>query len=152
MARCEGQSRSQNEGIICLISGSSSSLYQMSIEGGVQMTLEQVLNILACVALILFGAYALVRPYETAQFAHLKPEDNNGEAEIRINFGGLFILLGVAPLVINEPAGYQVVGIALLGAFVTRLITLVTDRPQTTIPFILSAVFELLVGLALFVR
>src|SRR5690348_13729275 len=110
----------------------------MSIEGGVQMTLEQLLNILACVALILFGAYALVRPYETAQFAHLKPEGNDGEAEIRINFGGLFILMGVAPLVINEPAGYQVVGLALLGAFITRLITLVTDRPQTATPFVLS--------------
>ena len=116
------------------------------------MTLEQLLNILACIALILFGAYAFVRPYETAQFAHLKPEDNNGEAEIRINFGGLFILMGVAPLVINEPAGYQVVGLALLGAFVTRLITLVTDHPQTSMSYVLSGVFELLVGLALFLR
>ena len=124
----------------------------MSIEGGVQMTLEQLLNILACVALILFGAYALVRPYEAAQFAHLKPEGNDGEAEIRISFGGHFILLGIVPILLNEQAGYQVAGAALLGSFVIRLVTLVTDHPQVGMPFILSGVYELVVGLILVLR
>ena len=116
------------------------------------MTLEQLLNIVACVALILFGAYALLRPYEAAQIVHLKPEDATGTAEIRISFGGLSLMMGVAPLLLNEPAAYQVVGIAFLGAFVTRLLTLAADHPQTEMPFVLSGVFELLVGLILMLR
>ena len=116
------------------------------------MSLEQFLNIVACIALILFGVYALLRPYETAQIVHLKPEDANGTAEVRINFGGLSLMMGIAPLLLNDPAAYQVVGIAFLGAFVTRLLTLVLDHPQTGSTFIISGVFELVVGLILLLR
>ena len=107
---------------------------------------------MACIALILFGVYALLRPYEAGQIAHLKPEDATGTAEIRISFGGLSLMMGVAPLLLNEPAAYQVVGLVFLGAFVTRIVTLVVDHPQTRSPFILSGVFELLVGLILMLR
>ena len=116
------------------------------------MSLEQFLNVLACIALILFGLYALVRPYHAAQIAHLKPDDATGSAEIRISFGGLSLMMGIAPLVLNDPAAYQVVGIVFLGAFVTRLLTLVLDHPQTETTFIVSGLFELLVGLILLLR
>jgi hypothetical protein len=116
------------------------------------MTLEAFLNGAACVAVILFGVYALLRPYGAAAIAHLKADDANGTAEIRISFGGLFLVMGIAPLVLNDPAVYQVVGLAFLGAFVTRLITIVIDHPQIDRLFIISGIFELLVGLTLAVR
>ena len=96
--------------------------------------------------------YALLRPYEAAQIAHLKPDDATGTAEARISFGGLSLMMGVGPLLLNEPAAYQVVGIAFLGAFVTRIVTLVVDHPQTRSPFVISGVFELVVGLVLLLR
>jgi hypothetical protein len=116
------------------------------------MTLEQLLNIVACIALILFGLYALVRPYEAGQIAHIKPEDANGTAEIRINFGGLSLMMGIAPLVLNDAAAFQVVGIVFLGVFVTRLATQLVDHPQINSVFFLSGLFELLVGLILVLR
>lgn len=116
------------------------------------MPIEQFLNIIACVALILFGVYALLRPVEAAEMAHLKIVDATGRAETRITLGGLFLLLGIAPLVLNEPAAFQVAGMALLGAFVTRLLTLVVDHPVIETIFIASGTFELLVGLVLVLR
>jgi len=47
---------------------------------------------------------------------------------------------------------YQVVGLAFIGAFITRLITLAVDHPQTERMFVLSGLFELVVGLVLLFR
>jgi len=116
------------------------------------MPLEQFFNIVACIAISLFGVYALFRPYEAAAMAHLKTDDSNGTAEVRISFGGLFIMMGIAPLMLNDAAAYQVVGLVFLGAFITRLITLVVDHPQIERLFIISGLFELVVGLVLLLR
>lgn len=116
------------------------------------MSLEQFSNVVACIAIILFGIYALLRPHDALQIAHMKPDDANGVAETRITFGGLFLMLGVAPLLLNDPAAYQVVGIALMGAFVTRMLTRLVDHPQTDRMFMLSGAFELVVGLVLLLR
>ena len=88
------------------------------------MSLEQFLNVVACIALILFGVYALVRPYAAAQIAHLKPDDATGSAEIRISFGGLSLMMGIAPLVLNDPAAYQVVAMLFSLALLTTLAAL----------------------------
>lgn len=116
------------------------------------MTIEQFLNVIACFALIVFGVYALFRPAEAAALAHLKPDDGNATAEIRISFGGLSAFMGIAPLILGEPVAYQVVGIVFLGAFITRLITLTVDHPEAERLFVISAIFELAVGLVLFIR
>lgn len=116
------------------------------------MSLEQFSNVAACIAVMLFGIYALLRPHDAVQIAHLKPDDANGVAETRINFGGIFLMLGIAPLLLNDPAAYQVVGIAMLGAFVTRFLTQFIDHPQVDRMFMLSGAFELVVGLVLLLR
>lgn len=116
------------------------------------MSLEGFLNIVACVALILFGVYALIRPDDAAAIAHLKPDDANGKAEIRVGFGAISLMMGIAPLFLNDPAAYQLVGIVFLGAFVIRLITVVIDHPQVERLFVLGGAFELIVGLILFIR
>ncbi len=116
------------------------------------MPLEAFLNVAACIALILFGVYALLRPYSAAAIAHLKPDDATGTAEIRISFGALSVMMGVAPLLLNDPVAYQLVGIVFLGAFVTRLITVAVDHVQVERPFIITGLFELAIGLILLVR
>lgn len=116
------------------------------------MSLEEFLNVVACIALILFGLYAILRPTDAAGIAHLKSDDSNGTAEIRISFGALSLFMGIAPIVLNQPAAYQVVGIVFLGVFVMRLITTAIDHPQTDRMFMISGLFELIVGLILVVR
>jgi len=116
------------------------------------MSLEEFLNVLACIALILFGVYALLRPTDAAGIAHLKLDDSNAVAETRISFGALSFFMGIAPIVLNQPAAYQGVGMVVRGVFVTRLITTFVDHPQTDRMFIISALFELIVGLILLAR
>lgn len=116
------------------------------------MSLEQLLNLLACAALILFGIYSILRPREAAALAHITPNDALGSAEVRISFGGLSLMTGIVPFILGEPVVYQTVGIIYLGALATRMLTLVLDRPQLERSFIMTGVFELAIGLILLLR
>jgi hypothetical protein len=113
------------------------------------MPLEQLLNIAACFVLILFGVYSVWQPRPSAQLAHLTPDNANGLAEIRVVFGGLSVMMGAAPLLLNQVVAYQTVGLVFLGVFVTRLLATVLDRPQLTRAYLISGAFELLVALIL---
>lgn len=58
-----------------------------------------------------------------------------GRAETRIAFGGYFIGMGVAALILNEQAAYQVVGAGWLTAGVIRVINLfMEDRLELISP------------------
>jgi hypothetical protein len=107
------------------------------------------LNTLACLAIIVFGVYAIGKPRAAAQLAGLGPVSSKGVAEIRITFGMLSLALGAAPLLLNQGAAYQTVGITFLGAFVMRVIAIVLDRPALDRGYIISGIFELIVGLIL---
>ncbi|MEO8611242.1 MAG: hypothetical protein ABI690_25320 [Chloroflexota bacterium] len=116
------------------------------------MNIEQVLNTLACLALIAFGAYAIGKPRAAAQFAGLGVVSPKGIAEIRIAFGMLSLALGAGPLLLNQQAAYQTAGIVFLGALVMRVIAAVIDRPRLDRGYIISGLFELIVGLILFLN
>jgi uncharacterized membrane protein HdeD (DUF308 family) len=111
------------------------------------MSTEQILNILAALALILFGVYAIVQPGRSAALAHLTPDDANGRAEIRIAFGALSVGMGLAPLVINQPAAYQALGLVWLVVGAARILAALVDRPKLDRMYIVSGLFEWLVGL-----
>lgn len=66
------------------------------------MSLEQLLNLLACAALILFGIYSILRPRDAAALAHITPNDAIGSAEVRISFGGLSLMTGLVPFVLGD--------------------------------------------------
>ncbi len=114
------------------------------------MNIEQLLNTLACLAVIAFGVYAVGKPRAAALFAGLGIVSPKGVAEIRITFGMLSLALGAAPLLLNQQAAYQTVGIVFLGALVMRLAAVLLDRPRLDRGYIISGIFELVVGLILF--
>ena len=116
------------------------------------MPLEQVLNVIACNILILFGVYSLLMPRKVAATAHVTPDDAIGTAEIRISFGGLSLMTGLVPYIFNEPIVYQAVGVIYLGALLTRLVTVAVDRPKLERSFITTGLFELAIGLILLLR
>ena len=113
------------------------------------MNIEQVLNTLACLAVITFGVYAIGKPRAAAQLAGLGAVSPKGIAETRITFGMLSLALGAAPLLLNQQAAYQTVGIVFLGALVMRVVGVFLDRPQLDRGYIISGLFELVVGLIL---
>jgi hypothetical protein len=114
------------------------------------MNIEQVLNTLACLALIAFGVYAIAKPRASAQLAGLGAVSPKGIAEIRITFGMLSLALGAAPLFLDQQAAYQTTGIVFLAALVMRVVAAVLDRPRLDRGYVISGVFELVVGSILF--
>ncbi|NIN67516.1 MAG: DUF4345 domain-containing protein, partial [Anaerolineae bacterium] len=71
-----------------------------------------------------------------------------GITEIRAVLGALFVALGLAPLILNAAAAYQVLGIAYLGVALARAVSMVVDdsvvRSNT-----LSLVVEVAFGVVL---
>lgn len=87
-----------------------------------------VLQIFALVATIGVGLYALLAPDKAADFTGLALPGPRGRTEMRAIFGGLFIGLGLAPLLLAGSAAYQTVAITYLAIAVGRLLGLVMDR------------------------
>ncbi|MBZ0289716.1 MAG: hypothetical protein K8I30_18985 [Anaerolineae bacterium] len=114
------------------------------------MNLEQVLNTLACLALMAFGAYAMAQPRAAAQLAGLGAVNPKGVAEIRITFGMLSLALGAVPLLLNQQAAYQTVGLVFLAALLMRIAAAGLDRLRLDRGYLISGLFELVVGLTLF--
>lgn len=112
------------------------------------MTVLQILQGVAALGTVATGAWALARPRATFGFTGLTAPGGRGITEIRAIFGGLFIALGLAPLVMGLPAAYRMLGIAYLGIAAVRAPSIVADRSFEQSNLI-SLMVELLFGLIL---
>ncbi|MBN2392369.1 MAG: DUF4345 domain-containing protein [Anaerolineae bacterium] len=88
------------------------------------MPILQLLQIAAAIATIVTGLLSLLRPRSVTGFTGLHPTGPRGITEIRSILGGLFIALGLAPLLLNTPAAYQMLGIAYLGIAIVRAVSM----------------------------
>lgn len=90
-----------------------------------------ILLILAAVMNIGFGAATVWRPQAIAAGSHFALKGARGTSEMRIAFGGYFIGMGVALLLLNDPQASAAIGIAWAGAAIMRGVELViSDREQ----------------------
>ncbi len=108
----------------------------------------KVLQIIAALGTIGTGCLALLKPKSIYGFTGLKAESSRGITEIRAVFGGFFIALGAAPLVLQAPAAFQMLGIAYLVVALTRSLSMVVDKSVER-SNIISLVIEILFGLVL---
>ena len=90
----------------------------------------QILQIIVALATILTGLFALLRPRAVQGFTGLRAEGGRGITEIRAVLGGFFIALGLAPLLLNQPAAYRMLGIAYVGVAAVRAVSIVLDRAE----------------------
>ncbi|MBN1149229.1 MAG: DUF4345 family protein [Anaerolineales bacterium] len=114
------------------------------------MTLLQILQIIAALATILTGLFSLLRPLAVQGFTGLRAEGGRGITEIRAVLGGLFIALGLAPLLLNEPAAYRMLGIAYGGAAAARAASIVLDRSyeqSNLISLVVEVIFSVILVL-----
>lgn len=112
-----------------------------------------ILKIAATLLNIGFGLYSFFQPQVIADNSGYTLKGALGRAETRIAFGGYFIGMGLAALLIREQAAYQVVGAGWLTAGIIRAINLfIEDRSELISPkwWVLFA-FELIIGLILLV-
>ncbi len=87
----------------------------------------RVLQIIAAVGTIVTGLVSLFWPLAVRGFTGLVPEGGRGITEIRAVLGGFFVALGAAPLILNEPAAYRMLGIAYLVVAGVRAISMFVD-------------------------
>jgi hypothetical protein len=112
------------------------------------MSILQMLKVLGALLTILTGAVSVLFPQSVTGFTGLAAQGARGVTEIRAVLGGLFVALGAAPLLLDQPVAYQMLGIAYLVIGVVRLASMIIDKSIVT-SNVISLVFELVFGVIL---
>src|SRR5690349_2096242 len=92
------------------------------------MGILEILRILVAVSTIGIGVWCLIRPRSISGFTGLDIPGPRGISEIRAIFGGLFIGMGAAPLIIPAIEAYRVLGICYAGIGAARLFSILFDK------------------------
>ena len=112
------------------------------------MTFLEILKIIAAVATIITGLVSLIWPRRVLGFTGLDVSGGRGVTEIRAILGGVFIGLGTAVLLLNEPAAYQTLGITYLVVAAIRAVSMFIDRSVVS-SNIISVAAEVVLGIIL---
>ena len=104
----------------------------------------EILKIIMAIASIVFGVITLLQPQRVAELASLGIEGTRGKAEVRINWGGLFIGLGAGAIILQSPEAYQLFGIGYAGLAIMRVLEIAIDRSIVDRGYIVTLVFEAL--------
>jgi len=107
-----------------------------------------VVHVILAALTIGTGLVCLIWPRRLKGFTGLDVPGERGITEIRAVLGGGFIGLGVAPLLLNTPAAYQMLGIAYLCIGAARVIGMVLGRSLERSNWI-SLAFEIPAGILL---
>jgi hypothetical protein len=104
--------------------------------------------LLAAATTTAFGVGAMLRPSSLA-WVGVSADSPLGTSEIRAVFGGMFVALGLACIVLREPLVFGIVGAAWLADFVVRSVSVLVDRVpgRQAVPVLAIA---LVMGAALF--
>lgn len=107
----------------------------------------EILKIIAAILTIATGAFSLFSPKSVPGFTGLQPVGGRGISEIRSILGGLFIALGIVPLVLGGNT-YTMLGWAYLGIGAVRLVSIFIDKASERSNWI-SLVVEVVFGVIL---
>jgi Domain of unknown function (DUF4345) len=109
------------------------------------MSVLLVLKIIISLATAATGGLAFIKPEAVYGFTGLSATSVRGISEIRAIFGGLFIALGVAPIVLSQ---YRLLGIAYLAIALARVISIIVDKSYAQSNLI-SLAIEIVFGVIL---
>ncbi|MEP2890892.1 DUF4345 family protein [Tateyamaria sp.] len=88
------------------------------------------LNIIAALLTIGFGLFGFIAPRFTAEALDLAPTKSTmGLSEMRASVGGLFVVAGLASIILGAPLAYAMIGFAFAGAALGRVLSLIFDKP-----------------------
>ena len=101
--------------------------------------MTDIINIIAALLTIGFGLFGFLAPRYTASTLDLETTKSTmGLSEMRASVGGLFVILGLAAIAINQPLAYAMIGFAFVGAAMGRVLSIVLDHP----PLLKALVFS----------
>jgi hypothetical protein len=106
-----------------------------------------IIKIIICLLTAATGAFSLLFPNSTISFTGLQPIGGRGISEIRAVLGGLFIALGVAPIVLKGDT-FAMLGWAYLAIALVRIVSIFIDNSSVQSNWISLAV-EIVFGILL---
>ena len=106
------------------------------------MSILSIVKIVFAIATIAIGLLAFVRPASVTRLTGLVMPGPRAVSEVRASLGGLFIGLGVAPLIYPIPAAYHVLGLGYAAAGAARLFSIIVDKSteRTNLIFLASEI------------
>lgn len=105
-----------------------------------------LLPILASAITALLGLMGVLCPKCAASFVGLSLHDALAEAEVRATYGGFFLGLGMAALLLKSPLIYTCLGTAWLCAAFARCMSL-KDKQARIAKNVAGVAFEAVIGL-----
>lgn len=108
------------------------------------MDILMILKIVASLATAATGLLAFAKPDAVYGFTGLNSDGARGVSEVRAVFGGLFIALGLATIILGTLA-YHMLGYGYLTIALTRAISIVLDKSYAQ-SNIVSLVIEIVFG------
>ncbi len=97
------------------------------------MSLLFVAKLALAGANVLFGLVGLLRPDLIARIIGVRAESAQGRAELRIQYGGMYVALGVGALLLQfYPVAFVMFGLAYAGMALTRLALIVREAALRT--------------------
>lgn len=112
------------------------------------MNLLEILKIIVGIATILTGMVSLFWPLRVRGFTGLEVNGGRGITEIRAILGGVFIGIGAAVLVLNDPVAYTTLGITYLVVAAVRFISMFIDKSIER-SNVISVITEVVMGVIL---
>lgn len=92
-----------------------------------------IAKIVLAIVNVVFGVVALLRPDLIARVIGVQADSAQGRAELRIQYGGMYVAMGVGVLVLQfYPLAFLMFGIAYAGMALTRLALIVREAPLRT--------------------
>ncbi len=107
--------------------------------------LISVLQFIAIIVTIAIGLFSLLAPTRIEGFTGIKSIGGRGVAEIRAVFGGVFIGMGIAALLLDKSIAYPMFGIIYLTLGLIRVVTVFLDKSRESSNLI-SIASELVFG------
>lgn len=112
------------------------------------MNILSILQIIAAVGTIATGLLALLKPKSIDGFTGITATGPRGITEVRAIFGGLFIGLGAAAILLNTQAAYQMLGITYGAIAAVRIVSMFLDNSVEK-SNIISAIVEVVFAVIL---
>jgi hypothetical protein len=91
----------------------------------------EYMNTMGALITLGLGIFGTFFPLRAAKFTGLSWETKEGFSEFRATFGGLFVALGLFPLVSGMPVAYVLVGIVWVFTSFGRVLSIFLDQGLT---------------------
>lgn len=112
------------------------------------MDFINVLKMIFALATIATGLFAFFKPRSIEEFTGLTASSGRGITEFRAIFGGLFIGIGLVPLVFDSPIAFMILGVTYLSIALARTIGIILDKSTVNSNWI-SLGIEVVMGVIL---